>query len=68
MGCGDPHLRGGCRNPHCYACGYGTARGAVARVYDKDGLGLKPPLSLIFYKIFVTCANEINGFRILYAC
>ena len=22
-------------------------------------LGLTPPLSLIFYKIFITCANEI---------
>jgi len=31
-------------------------------------LGLKPPLSLIFYKIFITCAKEIKCFRILFAC
>jgi len=27
-----------------------------------------PPLSLIFYKIFITCAKEIKCFRILFAC
>jgi len=29
------------------------------------GLGLTPPLSLIFYKNFIICAKEINCFRIL---
>jgi len=38
------------------------------RAYARGGLGLKPPLSLIFYKNFFTCANEINYFRILFAC
>jgi len=33
-----------------------------------SGLGVKAPLSLIFYKKFITCANEINCFRILFAC
>jgi len=32
------------------------------------GVGLKKPLSLIFYKNFITCAKEINCFRILFAC
>ena len=31
-------------------------------------LGLKHPLRWIFYKNFVTCAKEINCFRILFAC
>jgi len=35
------------------------------RAYAR-GLGLKPPLSLIFYKIFTTCAKEIKCFRILF--
>ena len=31
----------------------------------KGGIGVKPtPLSLIFYKNFITCAKEINCFRI----
>jgi len=37
----------------------------------KGGLGLTPstqPLSLIFYKNFITCAKEINCFRILFPC
>jgi len=33
-----------------------------------EGLGLKSPLSLIFYKNFITCAKDINCFRILFAC
>ena len=28
-------------------------------------LGFKPPLSLISYKNFITCAKEINCFRML---
>jgi len=31
-------------------------------------LGLTPPLSLIFYKNFITCGKGINCFRILFAC
>ena len=31
----------------------------------KGGLGLTPPLSLIFYKNFITLAKEINCFGIL---
>jgi len=27
-----------------------------------------PPLSLIFYENFITCAKEINCFRTLFAC
>jgi len=30
--------------------------------------GWNPPLSLIFYKNFITCAQEINCFRIPFAC
>ena len=33
------------------------------------GFGVElPPLSLTFYENFITCANEINWFRILFAC
>jgi len=28
-----------------------------------EGLGLKPPLSLIFYKNLITCTKEINCFH-----
>jgi len=31
-------------------------------------VGVNPPFSLIFYKKFITCAKEINCFRILFAC
>ena len=31
---------------------------------SKGGLGLKSPLTLIFYKNFITCAKQINRFRI----
>jgi len=34
----------------------------------KGGLGVNPPLSLIFYENFITCAKEVNCFRILFAC
>jgi len=34
----------------------------------KGGLGLNLPLSLTFYKNFITCAKEMNCFRILFAC
>ena len=34
----------------------------------QGGFGVNPPLSLIFYENFITCANEINCFRILFAC
>jgi len=30
-----------------------------ARAYARGGLGLKPLLTLIFYKHFITCAKEI---------
>ena len=32
------------------------------------GWGLNLPLSLIFYKSFITCAKGINCFHILFAC
>jgi len=32
----------------------------------KVGLGVETPLSLIFYKNFITWAKEINCFRILF--
>jgi len=34
----------------------------------RGGFGVEPPLSLIFYENFVTCANEIKYFRILFTC
>jgi len=34
----------------------------------QGGLGLNTPLSLVFYKNFITCAREINFFRILFDC
>jgi len=33
----------------------------------QGGLGLNPPLNLIFHKNFITGAKEINCFRILFA-
>jgi len=38
------------------------------RAYAKGGLGLKKPLSLIFYKNFITCTKGINCFRMLVGC
>ena len=38
-----------------------------SRAYAR-GVGVKKPLSLIFYKNVITCAKEINCFRILFAC
>jgi len=37
-GCGYPHLRGWCGNPHCFACGCGFAAGR-ARVVLTAGAG-----------------------------
>ena len=37
------------------------------RAYAR-GVGVTPPFSLIFYEKFITCAKEINCFRILFAC
>jgi len=37
----------------------------VARAYAVGDFGVKPPLSLIFYKNVMTGAKEINYFRIL---
>jgi len=35
----------------------------------QEGVGVKVPrLSLIFYKIFITCSKEIKCFRMLFAC
>jgi len=35
----------------------------------QGGVGVKKkPLSLIFYKNFITCAKDINCFRTLFAC
>jgi len=40
-----------------------------ARAYARGGVGVKnPPFSLIFYEKFITCAKEIDCFRILFAC
>jgi len=36
-----------------------------AKAYAR-GVGVKHPLSLIFYKVFITCAKEIKCFRILF--
>ena len=45
-------------------CGYFRSNGV-----RKGGiLELTPPLSLICYKNFITCAKVINCFRILFAC
>ena len=44
-----------------------SAVGALfPRAYAR-GLGLKTPLSLQFYKIFITCPKEIKCFRIVFA-
>jgi len=40
----------------------------VKKGVRKGGAGVKPPFSLIFYEKFITCAKEINCFRILFAC
>jgi len=38
-------------------------------VRKRGGFGVKnPTFSLIFYEKFITCAKEINCFRILFAC
>ena len=39
-----------------------------ARSYARGHVGFNPSLSLIFYDKFITCAIEINCFRILFAC
>jgi len=39
-----------------------------AKGVRKGGLGLNPPLSLIFYKNVITCAKKFNCFRVLFAC
>ena len=38
------------------------------RAYARGGLGLTPPLDLDILQNFITCAKEINCFRILFAC
>jgi len=41
----------------------------TSRAYARGELGVKtPPLSLIFCKIFITCAKEIEWFHIVFAC
>ena len=35
--------------------------------YGRGGFGVNPPLCLVFYKSFITCAKEINCFRIILA-
>ena len=40
----------------------------LTRAYARGGLGLTPSFSLIFYEKFITCAKEINCFRILFTC
>jgi len=37
------------------------------RTQERGGVGVKHPLSLIFYENFITCVNEINCFCILFA-
>jgi len=34
----------------------------------KGGVGVKSPFELDILQNFITCANEINCFRILFAC
>jgi len=33
-----------------------------------QGVGVKPPLKLDILQNFITCAKEINCFRIIFAC
>jgi len=40
----------------------------VSRAYAREGFGVNPPLSLICYKKFITCTQDINCFCILFAC
>jgi len=52
-----------------FSCAYPQHSGGEGKGVRKGrGLGLTPPLSLIFYENFITCVNEINCFRILFAC
>jgi len=37
----------------------------ICKGVRKGGLGLKPPLSLIFYENFITCAKEIFAYFLL---
>ena len=39
-----------------------------SRAYARRGLGLSSPLELDILQNFITCAQEINCFRILFAC
>jgi len=39
-----------------------------SRAYAREGFGVEPFLNFIFYENFITCAKEINCFRILFAC
>jgi len=41
---------------------------ATPKGVRKRGVGVNLPLSLIFYENCITCAKEINCFRILFAC
>jgi len=52
------------RNKGFKICGT-TSQG---RTQGELGLGLKPPLELDILQNFITCAKEINCFRILFAC
>jgi len=40
----------------------------LSTAYASGEFGVTPPLSLIFYKNFITCAQEINCSRIVFAC
>jgi len=42
---------------------------AAHKCVRKGGIEVNPPpLSLIFYENFITCAKEITCFRVLFAC
>ena len=56
----------------CHKCSTRQKQLSIQACYNqgrtKGELWLKTPFSLIFYKTFIICANEINYFRILFAC
>ena len=51
------------------SCKKFTLSSPIARAYAREvGVGVKTPLELDILQNFITCAKEINCFRILFAC
>jgi len=54
---------------HCFdrpqVCFFGNTQG---RTQGVGGVGVKTPLELDILQNFITCAKEINCFRIVFAC